>query len=198
MARPTGPRGESRRRLLDAALGLFSRHGVNGTSLQMIADALGVTKAAVYHQYNSKDEIVIAVATPALEQMDRIVSEAEAEAGPRERFDAMLDGLVELVLDHREFAASLQRDPEMGRLLRADDRYTSLTDRFDLLLIGDQPTPAARVALAAAGGGLMVAGVDPALAGIDRETVRRVLRESAAAVLAPYLPSANPANVQRH
>ena len=48
-------------RILDAALDLFADHGVSGTSLQMIADAIGVTKAAVYHQFKTKEEIVIAV-----------------------------------------------------------------------------------------------------------------------------------------
>ena len=49
-------------RIITAAFDLFARHGVSGTSLQMIADSIGVTKAAVYHQYPTKDEIVIAVA----------------------------------------------------------------------------------------------------------------------------------------
>ncbi|MGD8193032.1 TetR/AcrR family transcriptional regulator [Herbiconiux sp. P18] len=188
MGRPPGRRGESRRRLLDVALNLFAQHGVNGTSLQMIADALGVTKAAVYHQFASKDAIVLAVATPALDRMTSAVTYAESLTTPAERFDAMLDGLVDLVLEHREFAAALQRDPEMARLLRGDARYLSTTTRFDRVLIGDQPSPEARVALAAAGGGLMVAGVDPSLAGVDPATVRRVLRDSAASVLAPYRP----------
>ena len=38
---------DTRTRLLETALELFTTHGVEGTSLQMIADALGVTKAAV-------------------------------------------------------------------------------------------------------------------------------------------------------
>ena len=48
-------------RVLDAALVLIAEHGVSGTSLQMIADAMGVTKAAVYRQFRTKDEIVIAI-----------------------------------------------------------------------------------------------------------------------------------------
>jgi clan AA aspartic protease (TIGR02281 family) len=48
-------------RVLDAALDLISEHGVSGTSLQMIADSMGVTKAAVYRQFKSKDDIVIAL-----------------------------------------------------------------------------------------------------------------------------------------
>ena len=53
-------------RIIEAALVLFAEHGISGTSLQMIADAIGVTKAAVYHQYNTKDEIVLAVAEVVL------------------------------------------------------------------------------------------------------------------------------------
>ena len=185
-ARPAGRRSDSRQRLLDAALMLFARNGVNGTSLQMIADELGVTKAAVYHQFNSKAEIVLAVAAPALTQMDALVSHAEGLSSRRDQFTDMLAGLVRLVLDNGAFAATLQRDPEMNRLLREDARYSGLTSRMDTLLIGPTPEPGARVALAAAGGGLMVAGVDPALAGIDPDTIGRVLLESARATLKPY------------
>ena len=32
----------------------------------MIADAIGVTKAAVYHQYRTKDEIILAAAEDEL------------------------------------------------------------------------------------------------------------------------------------
>ena len=185
-ARPAGRRSDSRQRLLDAALMLFARNGVNGTSLQMIADELGVTKAAVYHQFNSKAEIVLAVAAPALAQMDALVSHAEGLDSRRDQFTDMLAGLVRLVLDNGAFAATLQRDPEMNRLLREDARYSGLTSRMDTLLIGPTPEPAARVALATAGGGLMVAGIDPALAGIDPDTIGRVLLESARATLKPY------------
>lgn len=38
-------------------LDLFADHGVSGTSLQLIAGAMGVMKAAVYHQFKTKDEI---------------------------------------------------------------------------------------------------------------------------------------------
>src|SRR4249919_3146625 len=54
-------RSPAQRRILEATHDLIAEHGVGGTSLQMIADAVGVTKAAVYHQFRAKDEIVIAV-----------------------------------------------------------------------------------------------------------------------------------------
>ena len=57
-------------RIISAALELFAQNGVGGTSLQMIADAIGVTKAAVYHQYNTKDEIVLAAAEAELDEVE--------------------------------------------------------------------------------------------------------------------------------
>ena len=52
---------DSQARILDAARELFSQHGVAGTSLKMIAEAVGVSKAAIYHQYPAKEDIVYAV-----------------------------------------------------------------------------------------------------------------------------------------
>ena len=66
-------------RIISAALDLFAEHGVGGTSLQMIADEIGVTKAAVYHQYPSKDEIVLAAAEAELARLEAVVAAAEAE-----------------------------------------------------------------------------------------------------------------------
>ncbi|MCK5753751.1 MAG: helix-turn-helix transcriptional regulator, partial [Mycobacterium sp.] len=43
------PAGHTRDRLTAAAVELFTRHSFAGTSLQMIADELGFTKAAIYH-----------------------------------------------------------------------------------------------------------------------------------------------------
>jgi AcrR family transcriptional regulator len=64
--------------VLDAALELFAEHGVSGTSLQMIADHMGVTKAAVYYQFQAKEQIVLAVLEPALTQMATVVAAGEA------------------------------------------------------------------------------------------------------------------------
>ena len=72
-------------RIIDAALDLFAEHGVSGTSLQMIADAIGVTKAAVYHQFNTKDEIVLAVAEVVLARLEAAVTPRKPSDPARER-----------------------------------------------------------------------------------------------------------------
>ena len=77
-------------RIINAALELFAEHGVGGTSLQMIADALGVTKAAVYHQFKTKDEIVLAAAEAELAKLEAALDAAEAEPDPRAARDVVL------------------------------------------------------------------------------------------------------------
>src|SRR5258708_26473757 len=58
-------RGQARppvkERLLNVATRLFARHGFEGTSVQDIVDAAGVTKGAMYHYYGSKDDLLYEV-----------------------------------------------------------------------------------------------------------------------------------------
>jgi len=59
--------------VLDAALKLIAEHGVSGTSLQMIADEMGVTKAAGYRQSKTKEEIVIPITEPEMIKLEDAV-----------------------------------------------------------------------------------------------------------------------------
>jgi AcrR family transcriptional regulator len=51
----------TRERILDAALDLFLAQGYDGTSLRQIAEQLGVTKAALYYHFESKEDILMAL-----------------------------------------------------------------------------------------------------------------------------------------
>ncbi|HEV7962017.1 MAG TPA: TetR family transcriptional regulator, partial [Actinoplanes sp.] len=48
----------TRQRILDAAAGRFAVHGYAGTSVAHIAADLGISKAALYHHFRSKAEIL--------------------------------------------------------------------------------------------------------------------------------------------
>src|SRR5512142_2936154 len=78
----SAPLTRAQTRIVTAALDLFARHGVGGTSLQMIADKIGVTKAAVYHQFKTKDEIVVAAAQAEIARLEQVMDAAEAERTP--------------------------------------------------------------------------------------------------------------------
>ena len=59
-ARPDGPLLE-REQIVDAALRLTRRHGLNGMSMRKLGDELGVTSMAIYWYFEGKDELVDAI-----------------------------------------------------------------------------------------------------------------------------------------
>ena len=158
------PRGHGRARLVEAAGDLFAEQGVSGTSLQAIADRLGVTKAAVYHQFASKDEIVMAVAEPVIELLRAIADAAEPRPQPEARA-IVIEGLVDLAIAQRGTGAVMRRDPAMMLLLDAYPPYLEQIARIDAILLGPNPSKERRIALAFAGGGILALGALPGLDG---------------------------------
>lgn len=162
--RTRSPRGQGRARVVDAAAELFAHDGVSGTSLQDIADRLGVTKAAVYHQFASKDEIVVAVAQPVIDRLREIADAAET-LEPVEARHAVIRGLVDVAISERSIAGVVRRDPTMSQILDAYPPYVEQLARVDAILLGPAPSVDRRIALAFAGGGIMAIGAIPGLDG---------------------------------
>jgi AcrR family transcriptional regulator len=172
---------DTRTRLLDTALALFAEHGVEGTSLQMIADELGVTKAAVYYHFKTKDEIAEAVAAPLIAQMHQVVEEARDRRTRGAQIDHALAGFVDLVVRHRMLQGLLARDPG---ILRAVNRSARAPMAWDLraelgrVFFGPDPTPEDMIMVSVLLKGLAVAGGAPENADVDDETLRGHLFEA--------------------
>jgi AcrR family transcriptional regulator len=170
-SRSGAPRRPAQTRIVNAALDLFGRYGVSGTSLQMIADTVGVTKAAVYHQYNTKEEIVVAVMEDDLRQLEAALDIAEAEEGPRAR-EVLLALVIDLAVQRRRIVSALQQDPVIIGLLAKHEPFLALMDRLFAVLTGGDASAAARVRgamIAAAIGGAVM---HPLVANLDDETLR--------------------------
>ena len=174
-----------RARVTVAALELFARRGVSGTSLKDIADHLGVTKAAVYYQFRSKEDIVLAVVEDAFSDLRGFLTEAEAERDPRAATDRALVGLVDLMIAHRQAIAALVLDPEVARIMEGHPELSALTDRLSALLVGPDGGLSRRVAASVVGSGLAHAGMDPDLADLPDDVLRRELLAVGRAVLVP-------------
>jgi AcrR family transcriptional regulator len=56
-----GPAGDTKRRIIDAAYGLFYKGGFARVGVDDIAEAAGVTKRTLYYHFDSKDALVAAV-----------------------------------------------------------------------------------------------------------------------------------------
>ncbi|GAA3757989.1 TetR family transcriptional regulator [Plantactinospora mayteni] len=79
MVRVTGSTGDTRSRIQAVALELFTEQGYEKTSLREIAERLGVTKAALYYHFKSKDDIVDSFVSDRLDRLDRLIEWAAGQ-----------------------------------------------------------------------------------------------------------------------
>jgi AcrR family transcriptional regulator len=173
------PLSATQDRILSAALELFGEHGVNGTSYQMVADTLGVTKAAIYHQFKTKDDIVIAVTERELSKL----GDALAAASHTKARELLLNAVVDHAVEHRRAASTLQFDPVIVRLLAAHKPFQLFVERLYRALIGDDTGPEARLDVAILSSTIGGTVVHPLAADIDEETLRARLLHTARRIL---------------
>lgn len=141
-ARDTTAAEPVRRRLLDAATRLFAERGFEGTSVQEIVAAAGVTKGAMYHYFDSKDDLLKEIYARVLRlQLERLNRFAGSDAPVAERLHAaavdVVITTVENLDDSKIFFRSLHRlSPEVRRTVRADRRRYH--ERFRELVLEGQ------------------------------------------------------------
>ncbi len=68
-------------RLTDVALGVFAKRGYDGASMDDVARAAGITKAAIYHHARSKEELLARGLRRALEALFAVLAESDASDG---------------------------------------------------------------------------------------------------------------------
>ncbi len=102
-ARPS--KDEIDRGILDVTAGLIARHGVRATSTQLVADAVGYSKAAIFQRFGSKEELI----ERALRQCVELGQDARSQvaalpAGPA-KDRAGLAALIDLGMRWQGFLA---------------------------------------------------------------------------------------------
>ena len=183
-------------RTLRAALQLFAEYGVGATSYQMIADAVGVTKGAIYHQFKTKDEIIIAVAEMELARLEDALEAAEKLDCRNEGRELLLNLVVDHAVEHRHAANTMQFDPVIMRLLSEHEPFQQFIERLYGMLVGDEPGPDTQVRLAALT--CVVGGTvsHPLVTELDDETLRGQLLDVARRIV--DLPDATPRRADRN
>ena len=101
------PTPDVRTQLLEAATRLFAARGFEGTSLQAIADAVGIRKPSLLYHFKSKEELRQAVLDELLTRWNQVLPELLMAAAEVSRFDGVLDAMVDFFLE----------DPDRARLL---------------------------------------------------------------------------------
>ena len=134
MARPS----DTKKRILQTARELFATKGVQQTSLQEIADRLGITKPALYYHFASREDLVRSIVTPLIDDGEQFVDRMEqrADVPPLELVEGFFD------FHHRHRADMLMLLTEMTTLaeLGLIDIVLAWRARLTRLVFGPEAT----------------------------------------------------------
>jgi AcrR family transcriptional regulator len=166
----------TRRRLLESAMKLFGQYSFAGTSLQMIADDLDLTKAAIYYHFRTRDHLLIALMAPILTEIGAVVENAERQRDARARAEVMVDGYADIVSRNRALAAVTTFDPSVRCVLRNQPEWSAVIERQLALLAGADSSVPGSINAAVVMTGL-AGGASTASRAIDDDTLRRHLVE---------------------
>ncbi len=112
--------------------------GVQRTSLQDIADRLGITKPALYYHFGSREDLVRSIVSPLIDEGERYLEEKERDGtcGPRE----LLEGYFDYHFRHRGDLVLVVTELTTLADLGFIDQLLAWRERLGKLVFGPQPT----------------------------------------------------------
>jgi AcrR family transcriptional regulator len=177
---------DTRERIREEAVALFTERGYATTSLREIADRVGITKASLYYHYPSKQDLLVSVVEPLLRGWRATVLDAETMPHTPANVRLVLEQCLDTMLGHRAVANLFLRDAAamVAALAPMLDDLLEVGLRLRTWLAGSDPSPVARVRAVAAMellGAALSAGAT--LGDVPDPVVRQTLLESAELVL---------------
>ena len=122
---------DTRRQILDASLRLFSEHGFARTTVRDIARNAGITDAAIYYHFASKQDLLEALfeekgIVPALQELEQ----AAGELAPRDALLSIGRQAMSLMESSRDFLRLVFMEA-LGSEPGAVAQYRSLMERWE-------------------------------------------------------------------
>ncbi len=118
-------RSETRSKVIDAAAKVFADKGIAASSVREIAHSAGLTKGALYSNFASKDDLILALLEDRVLSRLHKATEAFEAAGTidnalRDLGGSLVDAIRSDAAAHRllfEYASAARRDPELQEAL---------------------------------------------------------------------------------
>jgi AcrR family transcriptional regulator len=151
----------TRERILDAALDLFIEKGFDKTSLREIAEQLGVTKAALYYHFASKEDILMALHMRLHEFSRGALDKLSDQVPTRALWVELLGQTIDQMLDNRRIFLLHERNQAAFEALHREDHdeaHDDLQAGFRRVL-ADSRVPVRDRVLMAASFGAVTAGI---------------------------------------
>lgn len=113
-----------RNQILSHATRLFAEQGYDGTSVQEIAEAVGIRKPSLLYHFKTKDELRENVLAEMLAHWNAVLPGLLLKASTEERFDATMEALSEFFIEDPDRARlflreTLDRPAQMQAMLGA-------------------------------------------------------------------------------
>jgi AcrR family transcriptional regulator len=109
-ARVDNRRTDTRDRILAVALRLFAENGYAATSLQKIADELGVTKAALYFHFKTKEDILKGIVLGHRDSIMSLVDRVEPRLGTPDGREELLRLIADYQANRSDYLIRLIRE----------------------------------------------------------------------------------------
>ncbi len=108
--RRRGRPGYDQDTLLRIAVEVFTERGFDGTSMEDLAQRLGITKSAIYHHVDGKNHLLDLALGRALDGLSAVVEQARALDGAAiERLEHLVRGSVRVLVAEQPFVTLLLR-----------------------------------------------------------------------------------------
>lgn len=105
-----GRPGYDRDQVLDIAVVLFNEQGYDATSVGQLAARLGLSRAALYHHFDSKEQLLELALDSALGGLESVLHEPGAVQGPAvARLEHVLRGAVRVLVERLPHVTLLLR-----------------------------------------------------------------------------------------
>lgn len=105
-----GRPGYDREQLLTVCVEVFNQHGYDATSMGNLAQHLGITKSAIYHHVESKEEILELSLNRALDALEAEYELVQAQQLPAvDRLEGVLRGSVRVLVEQLPYVTLLLR-----------------------------------------------------------------------------------------
>ncbi|GLI53047.1 MULTISPECIES: TetR/AcrR family transcriptional regulator [Thermodesulfovibrio] len=94
---------ESKKRIIDAAIKVFSQYGYNGATMRMIAKEAGISVGGVYLYFRNKEELSLFLIKEKMRELhDRISPILQDTANPGEALKEYIKKVIEFAGENRE------------------------------------------------------------------------------------------------
>jgi AcrR family transcriptional regulator len=167
-----GATHDTRQRILDVALDLFTEQGFDATSLRQIAERLGVTKAAIYYYFESKDDILLALHMRIHEFGKNAFLSMGDEPVTLEQWGELVDEIAVQMLPQRKLFAMHERNQAALEKLHNEAHESEHEDIQNKLrqVLADPRVPLENRVRMAASVGVVFSGLFLAGPAFDSET----------------------------